>query len=166
MPAPLTGGRVQRLVLDLVPLLGLTDESLVAYLSQLGMNVDRSLVSRWRSGDRAMPVDVLVALAQHADHRDHHDGPERVLGVVASLVRCTVVRLPDVAVSAAGVVRQALQIGAMVGDLQREVYDALADQELDEAERLRVVRSLDGIITDATRLRAQLQQGAQAPGRS
>lgn len=156
---PRTGTRVQRAVLALLPALDVTHDSLAAHLSDAwGRGVDRTLVSRWTSGDRSMPLDVVVEIARHASAQlgevDGHVA-ERVLGPVLRAVGCVAVRVPD-ASSSRSVISQAWALIGTFGAVQVEVTSALADGELDDGERGRLVQALDGVILGATRLREVL----------
>lgn len=151
------GTAIQRRVCALLPYLGVTQDSLAAFLSSAwGRDVDRSVVSRWHTGDRSMPVDALVALVRHAEV-DDTDAGERVLQVLAREVGLHVVRLPPARGDASELTSRVLQLGGIVGQVQAQVGAALADGEVDAEERRELGEVLETLLRDVTRLQAAVR---------
>lgn len=125
-----------------------TQDSLAAYLSSLGMQVDRSQVARWTTGLDHVPADVLVHLANHTGE------PTEVLGFLAQACGCEVVRLPEGALTGRQVTTATLQLGAAVGHLQAAVADATDPDSEDGAGLSRAER--DAIRDHVAELAQQL----------
>jgi hypothetical protein len=129
MPKPLPGRSIQTQTLRALHSAGLyTDDSLAAYLSVVwDRPIDRSLITRWRSGERAMPVDALLHIA------DHTEDPVRSLATIAHACQCAVSPMADGASDGKALQTHALRLGQAVGKLQAAIADSL-DPDIDGDE--------------------------------
>ena len=105
-----------------------TDESLAAWLREVGVPCGRSTVTHWRRGSRPAPLGVLPLLLGHVDD------PRAVLDLLARPHGLRVVEdLQDA--TEEELTGAVLRACAEVGDVARVWREAMADGELDERER-------------------------------
>lgn len=132
-----------------------TDLSFCAAIVEAGGEpVDRSLIVRWRSGECPAPLGILPVLL------DHVDDPSAVLDVLARPLGLRVVPEAVAEVDDRGLADRALELGDLLGDVQRQIRQALADGELTEDERAAIHAS-----AEITARRASELAAVTAPGR-
>lgn len=168
MPKAIQGRPVQRRVLALLPALGITHDGLAAHLEAAwGRSIDRSLVSRWARGDRAMPLDAVVELCRYASATLDDVEEEVALRLLDPLLRqlgLVGFRVPEAAGDElADLPRRGLAIGAAAGSLQADIGLALADEELDAEERAGLVGAARETIAELQRLVTMLEEGGSRP---
>lgn len=107
--------------------------------------VDRTQISKWRSGAREMRVSDLVGTLGPF-------GAVAVLGPVANLASADVVE--RVSVDVADPRTAAIDIAASAVDLGRTVHLALADGRIDAQEAEIIAASVEALVVELRRLAA------------
>lgn len=118
--------------------------------------VDASLVSRWRSGDRAMPVWALAKIIK----KTMDAGP--VLGDLAAIANSEIVKLPGASGGGRDLLRQAAGLTGAVGHLASEVSDATDPESesgtaLSSGERAGLLSEIDAAMARLAQLRADVE---------
>ena len=130
-----------------------TDESLVAYLRDLGCDVDRSLVVRWRSGERVAPLGLLPAILGHC--------PEVARDLLAWVAEPYGLRVVAVEPQDAGdLASEALALAGAAGSLCQRVGIALADGVVTDAERADLLDAVEAARQDLDRVEAAARASA------
>lgn len=130
--------RHQRQLLEGVRALGLcTDESVVARLAELGEQLDRSTLVRWRAGERTAPLGLLPILLGHVDD------PSAVLDLLARPLGLRVVPDVDADTDERTLVDRALEVAERSGDVVSTLRAAQAAGELGDLERHRAVSAVE-----------------------
>lgn len=111
--------------------------------------VDRSLVSRWRSGEREIGLSELLSLQRHY-------GSEAALSPLAALDGCRVVSASPPAVRR-DLRDLALEIGSCAGEALSQVRAALTDGRIDADEG----ELLQGTAASLRALADELERGAK-----
>lgn len=128
-----TLSRHQRQLLEAIRGLGLcTDDSLRGRLSELGEDLDRTTLVRWRAGERTAPLGLLPILLGHVDD------PAAVLDLLARPLGLRTVPDEDLDTDERGLSDRALELAERSGDVIAAVREALQDGVVDEVERERV----------------------------
>ena len=140
---PRTRQALQEKILDVVKQThpGTTDSEIAGVAG-----VDRSLVSRWRNGEREIGLTELVRLQRHY-------GAVAVLGPIAALDGCEVRSLtPD----PAPLRRGSLAVVQAAGGLAADIEAALEDGLITEAEASQLLDAADQLAQRLERLRAAI----------
>ncbi len=123
--------------------------------------VDASLVSRWRSGERAMPVWALAKLIKKTMDAS------TALGDLASIAGCEIVKVPGAAGGGRDLLRQAAGLSGSVGRLAADVADATdpesdGGEALTGGERAGLVAEIDAAMARLAQLKADVQARPRA----
>jgi regulatory protein CII len=117
-----------------------TDESLAAYLREVGEPCERTTLVRYRAGERSAPLGLLDLVLSHSGDAGS------VLDLWAREHGCRVVPDADPDTDERGLSDRAFEIVALTGTVASSVRDALADGRVDDGE-------LDTIRLAAAQLR-------------
>lgn len=146
MSTPLRRHQIRRL--DQLRALGVaTDESLAAYLREVGEPCDRTTLVRYRAGERTAPLGLLDLVLGHVDH------PAEVLGLWAREYGLRVVPDADVETDERGLSDRALEVASLTGDVVSAIRTALADARVTADER----ETIRSAAADLRRAAAELE---------
>jgi hypothetical protein len=121
------------------------------YISAV-LGVDRTLVVRWRSGERQAPMGALPILLSEIEDVDARAEALRVLAAPLGLE----VRVPVDDGADATATEMVMSLVSSAGRLA----DAVADGRIDEAEGAALARTADRLEAVAQQLRALVRRGA------
>ena len=125
-----------------------TDASLCAHLAELGCEVDRTTLVRYRKGERTAPIGLLEAMLDHA-------GPEGAREILSLLCRERGLSIAHEAPAHDGIVLELLQDREAGGRVSARVAAALADGKITHDE-------LDGIEAELEHELREITQTRQA----
>ncbi len=141
--------RQSRFLRALHSLAVVTDDSLAAYMRELGEPVDPSLFSHFRAGRRRMGLGLFLQLLDHLDH------PGEVLALLARRYRLRVVpHFGEGDKTTGSVMLELCDVLGAFGGLSGALKDAMADDKFDDDETERVNDLLDECEQQLAELRA------------
>ena len=130
-------------------------DAFVRWLSERGIEVDRTLVSHWIAGRSHLPADLLPLLAEFTGHA------ELVFDEYVHPTDCEVVHVPHGIKGDHELTELMLALGAAFGHLQQHIIEARAQSspggsEITGDERLELLEHLETLIHPLIDLKAQL----------
>lgn len=131
-------------------------EAFVAWMSDRGVRIDRTLLSHWFADRSHLPADLLPHLAQFTGR------PELVYGPYLKDSQCELVHLQVGRPDERELTDQMLEVGASLGRIHRTVIDVrLPDsdggEDITRAERRDLVKLISHLIHQLAELRARLE---------